>query len=386
MPALIDLTGREFGRLRVLERLDDRVTPSGARQPVWGCQCACGRRTVEEGRALRAGRAMSCRECVRDPSRMLKYAQTYVAYWPQWGVLKVGRAWRSSRLDQLSEDAIVIVCMSGTDETWEREALQLLRARFPTAFDNATQAEDFLRAGRGWSECVLVDEHELEEALDLCMTGFARGNDLGYNPPATPGWRHTLNQLRTTRRARRRGDAGCVADGRGAGDADPAGCGDGGGSAVAGGGAVDRDGSGGAAPADARGVGADHDRDRAGRGRVDSPRRGAVFTGCKRECACERAGACVGGRARAGGRGRPAAGAAACPSVVHGCSADRVSGASAWFPVSVWCLPHRSPESRDVHAAGSRPRSARSVGVGQRSGGELAWRRALGGARGGAVR
>lgn len=378
MPALIDLTDQQFGRLRVLQRLDDRIMPSGARQPVWGCQCACGRRTTEEGRALRAGRAMSCRECVRDPSRMLKYAQTYVAYWPKWGVLKVGRAWRSSRLEQLSEDAIVIVCMSGTDETWEREALALLRARFPTAFDNARQAEELMRHGRGYSECVLVDTHELDEALELCMTGFARGNDLGYNPPATPSWRQTLTQLRTARRARRRGDAGGAASDRIAGDAHAAGRGHDRRSAVAEGGSRDGDRPSGDAPAAARGGEADHDGDRDGWAGVDSPRRVSVFNGCKRECACERASAGEGGRA--------AAGAASSPPVVHGCSADWVCRSSAGLSVPVWSLPHCAPESRDVHAPGSRSCAARGLGVRQRPRRGLGRRRVGVDSRRGAVR
>lgn len=366
MGALIDLTGEQFGHLRVITRLEDRVTASGARQPMWGCQCACGRRSAEEGRALRARRALSCRDCVRDPSRTLKYAQTYVAYWPQRGVLKVGRAWRSSRLEQLSEDAIIIFCMSGTDETWEREALHLLRNRFPTAFTNAHQAEDLLRHGHGYSECVNVNNQELDEALELCMQGFARGNDLGYNPPATPSWRQTFTQLRTARRARRRGDVGGAAPDRISGDTDAAGRGDDRRPAVAEGGAGDIDRPRRGAPAATRGDETDHDRDRTGRARVDSPRRSSIFTGCKRECACERAGACASGRV--GESERPAAGAAPSPPMVPGCSADRVRRSSAWFSVPLRSMPHRPPQPRNVYAPGSCSRSSRPVGVRQRSG------------------
>ena len=37
-----DLTGKRFGRLTVLYRLPDHVTPSGQKQRMWCCKCDCG--------------------------------------------------------------------------------------------------------------------------------------------------------------------------------------------------------------------------------------------------------------------------------------------------------------------------------------------------------
>lgn len=360
MGALINLTGQQFGHLTVTRRLADAITPSGARQPTWACECWCGRETAEEGRALRAGRATSCRECVRDPARMLKYAATYVAYWPELYVLKVGRAWRESRIEHLRQSgAEILLYMRGTDDTWEREALAELATTYPRAFDTPAEAVDVLDRGRGWSECFLVDHHEVRHAFDLCMTGFLRGNDLGYNPPATAEWRRALAEAQRARR---------VAPGRSA-DAD--GDHDAGGlerpdaaepraardDAVPGGAVAascepDRD-----AHPRARGCALPADGDRLGRGRVGGRHDGAdtaIFTGCGRECAsgCGRAGACERASARA---------ASSTPATLATrCSAPRLPRPSQRRALGLWSLPHRPHAPRAVDGQSSlrsRPRS-----------------------------
>lgn len=110
------------------------------------------------------------------------YAMTYVAYWPHANVLKVGRAWRSSRLAMLRmSGARIILCMRNTDGSWERWALRRLRRWFPQAFQNWREAEDLLFRGRGWTECFTVSEYHLQLAVELCIEGFARGNEQGVN-------------------------------------------------------------------------------------------------------------------------------------------------------------------------------------------------------------
>ena len=61
MSALIDLTGRRFGRLLVLERAGSYVCDYGTHSsPTWRCRCDCGRETVVLGLALRRGNTRSC--------------------------------------------------------------------------------------------------------------------------------------------------------------------------------------------------------------------------------------------------------------------------------------------------------------------------------------
>lgn len=65
MGALIDLTGRRFGRLVVLRRAETRYKygPRGQvirTEPTWLCRCDCGREKAVLGMNLREGRSNSC--------------------------------------------------------------------------------------------------------------------------------------------------------------------------------------------------------------------------------------------------------------------------------------------------------------------------------------
>ena len=42
MPAIKDLTGQTFGRLTVMERGPDYITPKGKKRVRWICKCSCG--------------------------------------------------------------------------------------------------------------------------------------------------------------------------------------------------------------------------------------------------------------------------------------------------------------------------------------------------------
>ncbi len=55
MTALIDLTGKRFGRLTVLAR-----TTNNGIYVRWRCVCDCGGRKIAEGRNLRDGMTKSC--------------------------------------------------------------------------------------------------------------------------------------------------------------------------------------------------------------------------------------------------------------------------------------------------------------------------------------
>lgn len=55
-----DLTGRRFGRLVVLERVEDHVSSGGYRYPKWRCICDCGNITEVTSRYLKRGVTKSC--------------------------------------------------------------------------------------------------------------------------------------------------------------------------------------------------------------------------------------------------------------------------------------------------------------------------------------
>lgn len=56
-----DLTGQKFGRLAVLERAEDFVSPkTGRKQAAWKCQCDCGNVINVRGASLNSGSTRSC--------------------------------------------------------------------------------------------------------------------------------------------------------------------------------------------------------------------------------------------------------------------------------------------------------------------------------------
>lgn len=60
MPAFQDLTGMKFGRLTVVDRAEDRVSPSGHHYARWNCICECGNTTIAYASSLRCGGTVSC--------------------------------------------------------------------------------------------------------------------------------------------------------------------------------------------------------------------------------------------------------------------------------------------------------------------------------------
>lgn len=60
----IDMTGRVYGRLTVLERVGSVFYRNGQSVPTWRCRCECGREVVVRGISLRNGTTRSC-GCLR---------------------------------------------------------------------------------------------------------------------------------------------------------------------------------------------------------------------------------------------------------------------------------------------------------------------------------
>lgn len=56
----IDLKGKTFGRLEVLERAGTAYTPNFTAVPLWRCRCECGNELIVRGISLRNGYTRSC--------------------------------------------------------------------------------------------------------------------------------------------------------------------------------------------------------------------------------------------------------------------------------------------------------------------------------------
>lgn len=60
MGKFIDLTGQKFGRLIVLERVENYIQPNGTIKARWKCLCECGKHCVVCSSELRCGKTKSC--------------------------------------------------------------------------------------------------------------------------------------------------------------------------------------------------------------------------------------------------------------------------------------------------------------------------------------
>lgn len=60
MVQFIDLTGKQFGYLSVIEQANDNILPSGRPEKMWRCKCSCGNETTVRGAFLRTGHTTSC--------------------------------------------------------------------------------------------------------------------------------------------------------------------------------------------------------------------------------------------------------------------------------------------------------------------------------------
>ena len=80
---IIDLTGKTFGRWKVLKR-HTKNTKNG--QPRWVCQCECPSRTIKDviGSTLREGRSRSCGCLRREQKASIKHGMSFSPEYKTW--------------------------------------------------------------------------------------------------------------------------------------------------------------------------------------------------------------------------------------------------------------------------------------------------------------
>lgn len=74
---IIDETGNRYGRLLVLERGQDKISPQGEPRVTWRCQCNCGNIVDIDANSLRKGLSTSC-GCYRKEQVANRGAEKYV--------------------------------------------------------------------------------------------------------------------------------------------------------------------------------------------------------------------------------------------------------------------------------------------------------------------
>ncbi|MDP4117691.1 MAG: AP2 domain-containing protein [Bacillota bacterium] len=60
MAKVIDITGNKYGRLTVIKRAENSVSPNGCVFAKWECRCDCGNVVTVKGYLLRSGNTKSC--------------------------------------------------------------------------------------------------------------------------------------------------------------------------------------------------------------------------------------------------------------------------------------------------------------------------------------
>lgn len=71
MSRLIDLTGQRFGRLTVVERVEDWIYPSGKPRPQWLCHCDCGNDIIVKSHRLLNRETKSCGCLIIDTAKTM---------------------------------------------------------------------------------------------------------------------------------------------------------------------------------------------------------------------------------------------------------------------------------------------------------------------------
>lgn len=57
---LSNMVGKHFGRLTVMERSEDHITPSGQKKVMWLCKCDCGNEIIVSSQDIKSGHTKSC--------------------------------------------------------------------------------------------------------------------------------------------------------------------------------------------------------------------------------------------------------------------------------------------------------------------------------------
>lgn len=74
-----DLTNQIFGRLKVIQRVEDYISPKGRHNPQWLCQCECGSPPkIVSGNSLKQGLIKSCGCLHKETARNLRKNKTKI--------------------------------------------------------------------------------------------------------------------------------------------------------------------------------------------------------------------------------------------------------------------------------------------------------------------
>lgn len=82
-----NLIGLEFGRLKVLERIENHIQPSGLEKTRWKCLCTCGNITEVLTTNLKCGGVKSC-GCLNKEATNTTHGKRYSSEYNSWRGIK----------------------------------------------------------------------------------------------------------------------------------------------------------------------------------------------------------------------------------------------------------------------------------------------------------
>ena len=97
MGKFVDLTGQRFGRLIVIERADDYISPSGYKYVMWHCRCNCGNEIDVKTSSLNNGNTKSCGCLARETNSKNHQVDLTGQVFGRWTVIE--------KADNLHQDA-----------------------------------------------------------------------------------------------------------------------------------------------------------------------------------------------------------------------------------------------------------------------------------------
>lgn len=57
---IVDYTGKKFGKLKAVEKIESLITPGGRAISRYLCKCECKRTIIKTGEQLRRGYSLHC--------------------------------------------------------------------------------------------------------------------------------------------------------------------------------------------------------------------------------------------------------------------------------------------------------------------------------------
>lgn len=89
MGKFIDLSGRKFGRLLVVQRSEDYVSPNGHHVVCWECECDCGtKHYIVSGNSLKKGSTSSCGCISKEFPKHKTHGQSKTQLYKEWCDIK----------------------------------------------------------------------------------------------------------------------------------------------------------------------------------------------------------------------------------------------------------------------------------------------------------